>query len=371
DSPEVQYVLERRQALGGFVPHRQVPAVEPSVPKADIFDEFRQGSGDREASTTMVFVRILAKLLGDGELGREIVPIVPDEARTFGMEGLFRQYGIYSHIGQLYEPVDSETLMYYREVTDGQLLEEGITEAGALSSFTAAGTAYATHGVHTLPFFVFYSIFGFQRVGDLIWAAGDSRARGFLIGATAGRTTLNGEGLQHQDGHSHLLAAGAPHVVAYDPAFAYELALVIREGIRRMRVEQEDVIYYLTVQNETYAMPPMPEGVEEGVLRGLYRFREAGVKEGEAVHAHLLASGSIMQEALKAQRILEEDYAVAAEVWSVTSFQELQREGLEAERWNLRHPGEQPRIPYVSSCLQGCDGAFVVASDYVKILPNA
>ena len=371
DSPEVQYVLERRQALGGFVPHRQVPAVEPSVPKADIFDEFRQGSGDREASTTMVFVRILAKLLGDGELGREIVPIVPDEARTFGMEGLFRQYGIYSHIGQLYEPVDSETLMYYREVTDGQLLEEGITEAGALSSFTAAGTAYATHGVHTLPFFVFYSIFGFQRVGDLIWAAGDSRARGFLIGATAGRTTLNGEGLQHQDGHSHLLAASAPHVVAYDPAFAYELALVIREGIRRMRVEQEDVIYYLTVQNETYAMPPMPEGVEEGVLRGLYRFREAGVKEGEVVHAHLLASGSIMQEALKAQRILEEDYAVAAEVWSVTSFQELQREGLEAERWNLRHPGEQPRIPYVSSCLQGCDGAFVVASDYVKILPNA
>ena len=364
DSPEIRYLLERREALGGFVPQRQVENAPVSIPDIALFAEFAAGTGDREASSTMLFVRILAQLLRDESIGERIVPIVPDEARTFGMEALFRQYGIYSHLGQLYEPVDSESLTYYREARDGQLLEEGISEAGALSSFIAAGTAYATHGVQTLPFFVFYSIFGFQRVSDLIWAAGDQMARGFLIGATSGRTTLNGEGLQHQDGHSHLIAVAYPHVVAYDPAFGYELAVVIREGIRRMCEREEDLIYYLTVQNETYAMPAMPDGAEEGILRGLYRLR------GEGGQVHLCASGSIVLEALKAREILQE-YDIEADVWSATSWQQLQRDGADVERWNLRHSQEISRLSWVEQCFAGAEGAFVVASDYVKALPDA
>ena len=372
DSPEIKYLLERRRALGGFVPQRTIPEADKPQPERDLFDEFTRGSGEREASSTMAFVRILAKLLHDPKLGRFIVPIVPDEARTFGMEGLFRQYGIYSHIGQLYDPVDSENLTYYREARDGQLIEEGITEAGALSSFIAAGTAYASHGVPTLPFFVFYSIFGFQRVGDLIYAAGDQRTRGFLIGATSGRTTLNGEGLQHQDGQSHLLALAQPHVVAYDPAFGYELAVIIREGIRRLHEQEEDVIFYLTVQNETYPMPDMPADVQDDILKGLYKLRAAphhGTAEASPPTAHLFASGSIVREALRAQEILAE-HGVGAEVWSVTSYKQLHQDGLRAERQRLLDPQAATSPGWIEQCLEGTEGAYVIASDYLKALPN-
>jgi pyruvate dehydrogenase E1 component len=369
DSSEIRYLLERREALGGFVPRRLVNGNTFEAPDSSLFEEFTQSSGEREVSTTMVFVRILAKLLRDEKIGRYIVPMVPDEARTFGMEALFRQYGIYSHIGQLYDPVDSESLTYYREARDGQLIEEGICEAGALSSFIAAGSAYATHGVPTLPFFIFYSIFGFQRVGDLIYAAGDQRARGFLIGATSGRTTLNGEGLQHQDGHSHVSALTCPHIVAYDSAYGYELAVIIKEGIRRMYVEEEDVIFYLTVQNENYPMPQMPENAEEGILKGLYRV-QTSAKRTKTKRAHLFGSASILTEARAAAQILETDYGVAAHVWSITSYKQLHEDGTEVERWNLLHPGEAPRATYLSQCLEGAQGAFVVASDYVKVLPD-
>jgi pyruvate dehydrogenase E1 component len=344
--------------------------VAAPTPKADLFDEFSSGSGEREVSTTMVFVRILTKLLRDAELGKFVVPMVPDEARTFGMEALFRQYGIYSHLGQLYDPVDSKSLTYYREARDGQLIEEGITEAGALSTFTAAGSAYATHGVPTLPFFVFYSIFGFQRVGDLIYASGDQQARGFLIGATSGRTTLNGEGLQHQDGHSHILAYGYPHIVAYDPAFGYEVAVIIREGIRRMHLEGEAVVYYLTVTNENYAMPAMPAGAEEGILKGMYRVR-ASQHRRRRKRAHLFGSGAILNEAIKAQLILEQEYGIAADVWSITSYKQLHEDGSRVERWNLLHADEPPRQAWVAQCLEGDAGAFVLASDYVKALPDS
>ena len=369
DSPEIKYLLDRRAALGGFVPRRRVSVAAPS-PQADLFDEFSAGSGEREVSTTMVFVRILTKLLRDGELGKFVVPMVPDEARTFGMEGLFRKYGIYSHLGQLYDPVDSKSLTYYREARDGQLIEEGITEAGALSTFTAAGSAYATHGVPTLPFFVFYSIFGFQRVGDLIYASGDQQARGFLIGATSGRTTLNGEGLQHQDGHSHIMAYGFPHVVAYDPAFGYEVAVIIREGIRRMQVEGEAVVYYMTVTNENYQMPDMPADAEEGILKGMYRVRPSQ-HQRRRKRAHLFGSGAILNEAIKAQLILEEEYGIAADVWSVTSYKQLHEDGARVERWNLLHADEPPRQAYVAQVLEGATGAFVMASDYVKALPDS
>ena len=368
DSPEISYLLKRRAALGGFVPSRPTAAVTTAGPDTKLFEEFLHGTDGRAVSTTSMFVRILAKLLTDPEMGRYIVPIVPDEARTFGMEALFRKYGIYSHIGQLYDPVDSESLMYYREARDGQLIEEGISEAGGLSSFIAAGTAYATHGIPTLPVFVFYSMFGFQRIGDLIYAAGDQRARGFLIGATSGRTTLNGEGLQHQDGHSHLFAYGYPHVVAYDPAFAFELAIVMREGVRRMYTENEDVIYYLTVQNEAYAMPDMMDDIETGVLKGMYLFRKSTAALPNKTN--LFSSGSIINEALKAQQILEEKFEIAADVWSITSFQQLHEDGVAAERWNLLHP-EQPRTAWVSECLADSEGSYVVASDYLKALPDS
>ncbi|MFZ2489011.1 MAG: pyruvate dehydrogenase (acetyl-transferring), homodimeric type [Anaerolineae bacterium] len=372
DSPEMQYLQERRRALGGYLP-RRVAKVEPvPTPANDLFQEFYEGTEGREVSTTMVFVRLLSKLLRDRGLGKQIVPIVPDEARTFGMEALFRQVGIYASTGQLYEPVDSDSLLYYKEDKTGQILEEGITEAGAMSSFIAAGTSYANYGIPMLPFYIYYSMFGFQRIGDLAWAAADMRTRGFLVGATAGRTTLAGEGLQHQDGHSHLLAYPVPTLLAYDPAFAYELAVIIEDGIRRMMTEQEDVFYYLTVGNENYPMPPMPagEGVREGILRGLYRMRPTSLPDAP-LRAQLFGSGSILNEALKAQQRLEEQYGVGADVWSVTSYKELRRDALEADRWNLLNPGQPPRVPFVASALADAPGVLVAASDNVKTLPDS
>jgi pyruvate dehydrogenase E1 component len=369
DSPELAYMRDRRKSLGGFVPSRKVAAPAVTAPMDGLFDEFYKGTGDRKASTTMVFVRILSKLLRDKDLGNLIVPIVPDEARTFGMESLFRAVGIYSHVGQKYEPVDMDTLLYYKEAQDGQILEEGITEAGSMSSFVAAGTAYASHGVNTIPFFIYYSMFGFQRVGDLMWAAGDMRARGFLLGGTAGRTTLAGEGLQHQDGHTHVISSTVPNCVSFDPAFAYELAVIIKDGIRRMYVDQESVFYYLTVMNEQYAMPPMPEGVTEGILKGLYKFKAAQNPKAK-LKAQLFGSGAIMNEVLAAQKLLEK-YDVAADVWSVTSYQELYRDGHACERWNMLHPGDTPRVPHVTQMLKDAPGVLVAASDYLKILPDS
>jgi pyruvate dehydrogenase E1 component len=370
DSVETKYMLERRQALGGSVPARRVRAGALPPLAHEQFEEFYKGTDGRKASTTMVFVRLLSKLLKDKDAGRLIVPIVPDEARTFGMEALFRQVGIYAHSGQMYEPVDMDTLLYYKEASDGQILEEGINEAGSMSSFIAAGTAYATHGVNTIPFFIYYSMFGFQRIGDLIWAAADSRTRGFLLGGTAGRTTLAGEGLQHQDGNSHLFALAYPNVLPYDPAFAYEIAVIIEDGIRRMYVDQESVFYYLTVMNEQYEMPAMPDGARPGILKGLYKFRAAS-KPGAKWRAQLFGSGAILTEVIKAQEVLESQYNVGADVWSVTSYIQLYRDGHAADRWNMLHPGETPKVPYVTECLKDAQGVFVAASDYVKALPDA
>jgi len=371
ESPEIQYLHEHRQRLGGYVPSRSVTAPPLHTPSETLFEEFYQGSGDRPLSTTMAFVRVLSKLLRDKEIGKLIVPIVPDEARTFGMEALFRQCGIYSHVGQLYEPVDRDTLVYYKEATNGQLLEEGITEAGSMASLIAAGTAYATHGINTIPFFIYYSMFGFQRIGDLIWAAADMRCRGFLLGATAGRTTLAGEGLQHQDGHSHLLAYPIPTLLAYDPAFAYELAVIIRDGIYRMYEAQEEVFYYLTVGNQNYVMPPMPGNgaIKEGILKGMYKYKTSDLT-GAPWRAQLFGSGAIMNEVLQAQEMLAERN-VAADVWSVTSYKALRTDGLEVERWNMLHPLELPRQSYLSQCLADAPGVLVAASDYVKTLPDS
>ncbi len=370
DSPEIKYLQERRRELGGYLPKREVNCGPIDPPSPSIFEEFYKGSGGRPVATTMAIVRMLSKMLKDKSIGKYIVPIVPDEARTFGMESLFRQVGIYSHVGQLYEPVDAATLLFYKEARDGQILEEGITEAGSMSSFIAAGTAYATHGINMIPFFIFYSMFGFQRVGDLVWAAGDSRAKGFMVGGTAGRTTLAGEGLQHQDGHSHLLAYPVPNLKAYDPAYAYEIAVIIEEGIKRMYVNQENIFYYLTVMNETYEQPPMPEGVREGILKGMYKFRASGLKDAE-FHAQLFGSGTILNEVLKAQKALEEQYGVSADVWSVTSYKELYRDGCENERWNMLHPSEIRRVPYITQCVKDAPGVFVAASDYVMALPDS
>ena len=372
DSPEALYMQERRKKLGGYMPERKVRA-KPLNPVSEThFEEFYKGTEGREASTTMVFVRLLAKLLRDPEIGKLIVPIIPDEARTFGMEALFRQVGIYSSVGQLYEPVDMDTLLYYKEAKNGQILEEGITEAGSISSFIAAGTAYANHGINTIPFFIYYSMFGFQRIGDLIWAAADMRTRGFLVGGTAGRTTLAGEGLQHQDGHSHVLALSVPNLLAYDPAFAYEIAVIIQDGIKRMYVNQESIFYYLTVTNEPLAMPEMPsdKNVREGILKGMYRFKASNKKDAQ-LRAQLFGSGTIMYEVLKAQEILEQKYGVAADVWSVTSYKQLYRDGNDCERWNMLHPGQAPRVPYVSQCLRDASGVLVAASDYMKVLPES
>lgn len=369
DSPELKYLHERRQALNGYLPERRVRCKPLQAPSEEFFAEFYQGTGERTMATTMAYVRVLTKLLRDPEIGKLIVPIIPDEARTFGMESLFRLVGIYSHVGQLYEPVDVSTLLYYKEATDGQILEEGITEAGSMSSFIAAGTAYATHGINTIPFFTFYSMFGFQRIGDLIWAAGDMRCHGFLVGGTAGRTTLSGEGLQHQDGQSQVLAYSIPNLKVYDPAYAYEIAVIIQDGIYRMYQQQEDIFYYLTVTNELYPMPEMPSGVREGILKGMYRLKPSSNPQTR-LRAQLFGSGAILNEVLKAQKLLEE-YEVAADVWSITSYKELYLEGHSAERWNMLHPLEEPRVPYVRQCLEGAPGVFVAASDYLKVLPDS
>jgi len=368
DSEEIQYLRERREALGGFIPRRKVRANCFKIPPESLFREFYQGSGNLEVSTTMAFVSILTRLLKGQEIGKYIVPVVPDEARTFGMESLFRQVGIYSHAGQLYEPVDRENLLYYREATDGAILEEGITEAGSLSSFIAAGTSYATHGINTIPFFIFYSMFGLQRVGDLVWAAGDMRAKGFLIGATSGRTTLAGEGLQHQDGQSHLYAFAYPNLIAYDPAFAYEIAAIIKDGIYRMYDKQESIFYYMTVGNEPYKMRPMPAGAEEGILKGMYKLMASDMPSPIA-KAHLFGSGAILNEAIKAQGILRDSFGIAADVWSITSYKELYRDAIAAERWNLLHPTEKPKSTFISRCLAEEEGVFVAASDFVKAVP--
>ncbi|MFN2444788.1 MAG: pyruvate dehydrogenase (acetyl-transferring), homodimeric type [Vicinamibacterales bacterium] len=370
ESAEIKYMLERRAALSGPVPRREVRAESIRPKLAEHFEEFAKGTGDRKASTTMVFVRMLSKLLRDEQIGKLVVPIVPDEARTFGMEALFRQVGIYAHAGQLYEPVDMDTLLYYKEAEDGQILEEGINEAGSMSSFIAAGTAYATHGINMVPFFIFYSMFGFQRIGDLIWAGADMRMKGFVVGGTAGRTTLNGEGLQHEDGNSHVLALPVPNCLSYDPTFAYELATIIDDGIKRMYGDRENIFYYLTVMNEQYAHPPMPEGSREGILKGMYVARPTG-KPDAKLRAQLFGSGAILMQALEAQTILEERYGVGADVWSVTSYGNLYKDGNAAERWNRLHPASKPRVPYVTQVTKNAPGVFVSASDYLKVLPNA
>jgi pyruvate dehydrogenase E1 component len=372
NSPEIKYLRERREALGGWVPNRVVRAKPIKAPPRDAFKGYFGGSGQREPSTTVAFVDILNNvLLKNKEIGKQVVPIIPDEARTFGMDPLFRPYGIYSSVGQLYDPVDSKYTASYREAKDGQMLEEGITEAGAMSSFIAAGTAYATHGVAMIPFFIYYSMFGFQRIGDLAWAAGDMRCRGFMLGATAGRTTLNGEGLQHQDGHSLILASTVPNLKTYDPAYAYELAVIIQDGIRRMYEAGEDLIYYLTLYNENYAMPAMPEGAADGVLKGLYKLKPAGtVKGGPKTKVHLFGSGPIMWHCLRAQQLLAEKYNVAADVWSATSYKELRRDALACERWNLLHPTEKPRQSYVETVLAKEQGVYVAASDFMKSVPE-
>ncbi|CAN5595260.1 pyruvate dehydrogenase (acetyl-transferring), homodimeric type [soil metagenome] len=367
DAPEIQYMMERRRQLGGSVPRRVVVRKALAAPKDTSFTEFFAGS-DRPASTTMAFSRLVRNLVRDKEIGNRIVPIIPDEARTFGMDPLFKEVGIYNPLGQRYTAVDKELLLSYLEKKDGQLLEEGITEAGSMSSFQAAGTAYATWGEPMIPFYTFYSMFGFQRTGDQIWAFGDARGRGFMMGATAGRTTLTGEGLQHDDGHSHVLASTVPNILSYDPAFAYELAIIVREGIDRMYGERaDDVFYYITLYNENWAQPAKPDGAEDGVLRGLYRFKSA---DGGTRRVQLLASGSILLQALRAQQILAERYDVAADLWSATSFQQLRNDALDVERWNRLHPDAQQRVSYLRQCLDPSEGPIVAATDYMKAVPD-
>ena len=369
DSDEVQYLKERRRALGGALPKRIVRN-EPLPPlKPDVTAEFGAGSATA-VSTTMVFARLLRNLLRDPEIGKRVVPIIPDEARTFGMDPLFKEVGIYSALGQRYSPVDSELVLSYREAIDGQVLEEGITEAGSMASFQAAGTAYATHGLAMVPFYIFYSMFGFQRTGDQMWAFGDARGRGFLMGATAGRTTLTGEGLQHDDGHSHVLASTVPNILAYDPAYAYELAAIVRSGIERMYVRGDDVFYYVTLYNENYPQPPMPDGVEDGIVRGLYRLRAAPDLGRKAPAARLVGSGSILQQVVAAQALLAEKLGIAAEVYSAPSFQQLRAEALGVERWNRLHPGVEARVPFVSQVLGPQGGPIVAATDWLKTVPD-
>ena len=367
DSPEMKYLHERRRALGGYLPERKPRAVALQTPPLEYFEEMLGGSGGREVSTTMAFVRLLTLMLRHPEIGRYVVPIVPDEARTFGMESLFRQIGIYSPHGQLYRPVDQEMFLYYKEARDGQILEEGITEAGSMASFTAAGTAWANLGLPMIPFYVYYSMFGYQRVGDLMWAFADSRGKGFLCGATAGRTTLAGEGLQHQDGHSQLLMTVIPTCAVYDPAYAYEIAVIVQDGLRRMYQEGEDRFYYLTLYNENYVQPPMPEGVREGILKGLYLYR--GPQNGPA-QVQLFGSGPILNEALRAQNLLAERYGVQAQVWSATSYCELRRDALAVERWNRLHPDQPARRPYLLEVLEGTEGPIIAATDYMKAVPD-
>lgn len=367
DCTEIAYLKERRQQLGGYIPQRALRSFQFETPSLDYFAEFLEDSKQRPVSTTMGFVSILRHLLKEPRIGQYVVPIVPDEARTFGMESLIRQVGIFASQGQLYKPYDRSMFLYYREEKDGQMLEEGITEAGSMGSCTAAGTAYCNYGIPMIPFFAFYSMFGFQRIGDLIWAFGDARGKGFLMGGTAGRTTLAGEGLQHQDGHSLLLATSVPTCASYDPAYVYEIAVIIQDGIHRMYEKKEDRFYYITMYNENYPMPAMPEGSHEGILRGIYKLRTA--KNGKAI-VQLLGSGPIVNEALRAQRILDENYHLPADVWSVTSYCELRRDADEAERWNRLHPGRPRKRPYILSALNDAEGPIVAATDYVKLVPD-
>jgi pyruvate dehydrogenase E1 component len=370
DSAEMKYLQARRRALGGYLPARRRRSESLPVPPLSAFDVQLKSTDGREISTTMAFVRILNTLMRDKRIGKRIVPIVPDESRTFGMEGMFRQFGIFSQVGQLYRPADADQLMFYKEDVNGQILQEGINEAGAMASWMAAATSYSISDVPMIPFYIFYSMFGFQRVGDLAWAAGDMRARGFLIGGTSGRTTLNGEGLQHEDGHSHIISATIPNCISYDPTYAYELAVIIHDGLRRMVAEQEDVFYYITTLNENYEHPALPAGAETGIVRGMYLLRAAEApRNGPKVQ--LLGCGAILREVLAGAELLEKDFGVAADVWSVTSFAELRREALEAERRNMLHPTEAPRVPYVTSCLSERGGGPVIAStDYMKLFAD-
>ncbi|MBT8142689.1 MAG: pyruvate dehydrogenase (acetyl-transferring), homodimeric type, partial [Gammaproteobacteria bacterium] len=366
DSAEMKYFLGQREKLGGSLPQRSDDAPKLEIPALDIFKAQLAGTGEREISTTMAFVRMLTALTRDKKIGKNIVPIVPDEARTFGMEGMFRQIGIYSSKGQLYEPQDADQLMYYREDKSGQILEEGINEAGSACSWIAAGTAYANYGVSMIPFYIYYSMFGFQRIGDFVWAGADMQTRGFLMGGTAGRTTLAGEGLQHQDGHSLVLSSTIPNCISYDPCYAYELAVIIHDGLRRMYAEQENVFYYLTCMNENYAHPAMPEGAEQGILKGMYK-----LKQSDNAQVQLMGSGTILREVEKAAEILAADYNINSDIWSVTSFSELRRDGLSVERWNALHPDETPKQSFVSQSLQGLeDQTFVVSTDYMKVVPD-
>ncbi|UCD69892.1 MAG: pyruvate dehydrogenase (acetyl-transferring), homodimeric type [Betaproteobacteria bacterium] len=373
-SPELRYMHERRDALGGYLPSRRRNGDALVTPSLSAFDNVLKDSGEREFSTTMAFVRILGTLVKDKNIGKRIVPIVPDESRTFGMEGMFRQLGIWSSVGQLYTPQDADQLMFYKEDKHGQILQEGINEAGAMSSWIAAATSYSTHGASMIPFYIYYSMFGFQRVGDLAWAAGDQRARGFLLGGTAGRTTLNGEGLQHEDGHSHLLSSTIPNCISYDPTFAYEVAVIIQHGLRRMYADQEDVFYYLTLMNENYPHPAMPDGAEEGIIKGMYRLSKSRLSGGKgskkAPQVQLLGSGTILREVIAAQQVLAEDFGIAADVWSCPSFTELRREGLSVSRWNMLNPDKKPREAYVSQCLDRANGPVVAATDYMKLFAD-
>ncbi|HTD91038.1 MAG TPA: pyruvate dehydrogenase (acetyl-transferring), homodimeric type, partial [Burkholderiales bacterium] len=365
DSPEMKYLRSRIEAMGGSLPSRRRKAAPLEVPALSAFEAQLKGTADREVSTTMAFVRILNTIVRDKKIGKFVVPIVPDESRTFGMEGMFRQLGIYSSVGQLYTPQDADQLMFYKEDKTGQILQEGINEPGAMSSWMAAATAYSTHAQAMIPFYIFYSMFGFQRIGDLAWAAGDMRARGFLLGGTAGRTTLNGEGLQHEDGHSHILASTIPNCLAYDPTYAYELAVIIQDGMRRMYQEQEDVFYYITVMNENYTHPAMPEGVEKGILRGMYLLREGKAKKDQ-LKVQLLGSGTILREVIAGAEMLEKDFGIAADIWSVTSFNQLRRDGLDTQRWNALHPEDAPRESHVAQCLKDRAGPVIAATDYMK-----
>jgi pyruvate dehydrogenase E1 component len=365
DDKERRYLEERRRALGGPLPQRRTKSVSLEVPELSAFSAQLASTEEREISTTMAFVRILNTLLRDKAIGKYVVPIVPDESRTFGMEGMFRQFGIFSQVGQLYKPQDADQLMYYREDRSGQMLQEGINEPGAMSSWIAAATSYSTSNVPMIPFYIYYSMFGFQRIGDLAWAAGDMRARGFLLGGTAGRTTLNGEGLQHEDGHSHLLAATIPNCVSYDPTFSYEVAVIIQDGLRRMMKDQEDVYYYITLMNENYPHPAMTAGAEDGIRRGMYLWRESTAKK-TGTKVQLLGSGTILREVIAAADLLEQDFGVAADIWSCPSFTELRRDGMAAERWNLLHPEQAPRKSYVEQCLAGRKGPVIASTDYMR-----
>ncbi|MGP2864661.1 pyruvate dehydrogenase (acetyl-transferring), homodimeric type [Serratia bockelmannii] len=368
DSAAAKYITATRTALGGYIPARFGQSAPLAIPELSRFDGLLKGSGERNMSTTMAFVNILGTLLKDVNIGKLIVPIVPDESRTFGMEGLFRQIGIHSWLGQLYTPQDAGQLSYYKEAKDGQILQEGINESGAISTWIAAGTAYSNHDVATIPFYIFYSMFGLQRVGDLAWAAADARTKGFLLGATSGRTTLMGEGLQHDDGHSHVLSSVIPSCVSYDPTYAYELAVIVQSGMRRMFVEQEDIYYYITLLNEGYPQPPMPAGVEDGIIQGAYLLKQSETTNQESPRAQLVASGAIMREALAAAELLAADFGVASDIWSATSLSELRRNGMAAERWNLLHPEDPPKVPYIQSLLAAHPGPMVVVTDYMKIV---